>query len=327
LGEKMTGGSGQREVCHCLNEESYEARMMETVEPYLRRSVIRGKMNGLYFEFYARPKPRGTIVICYGFTETCEKYHELIYYMHRSGYQVAVMDHRGHGKSFREAEDTYLVHVESFSLYVEDLHRFVRTEVLPKAQGRPLYLYAHSMGGCIGTLYLEQYPGIFQKAVLNAPMFGINNGAIPDFAAMLLCHVAVLLGKGRKRLFTMGGFDPQEPFERGGCDSRARHDYYLKLRRENPEYRTSYASYGWAGEAMRAGKRAITQGNAVNIRIPVLLFQAARDTFVRAGEQELFLSRIPEGKKLIVDSRHEINRMTGDRLEPYLSEIFGFYQE
>ena len=78
---------------------------------------------------------------------------------------------------------------------------------------------------------------------------------------------------------------------------------------------------------MRAGKRAITQGNAVNIRIPVLLFQAARDTFVRAGEQELFLSRIPEGKKLIVDSRHEINRMTGDRLEPYLSEIFGFYQE
>lgn len=327
MGGKMPAYSEKGAVCHCLDEETYEAKMTEVVEPYLQRTGIRGSMDGLYFEFYGQQEPKGTIVVCYGFTETCEKYHELIFYMHQAGYQVAVMDHRGHGKSFREVEDLQLVHVEDFSLYVEDLHRFIQTEVLARAQGRPLYLYAHSMGGCIGTLYLEQHSRIFQKAVLSAPMYGIDNGGVPDVAARLLCLGAVLLGKGRKRLFTMNGFDPQEPYEECGCDSLARHNYYLRLRRENPRYQTGCASYGWAREAMRAGRRAIAPKQAANIRIPVLLFQATRDTFVRAREQELFLNRIPKGRKVVVDSRHEISRMASGRLELYLAEIFRFYQE
>lgn len=309
----------------CLDEEQYEVQMTEVVEPYLQKLGIHGSVRGLYYEFYEHQEPIGTIVISYGFTESCEKYHELIYYMYQAGYQVAILDHRGHGNSLREVEDPQLVHVDDFSLYVEDLHYFVEKEVLPGAKKLPLYLYAHSMGGCIGTLYLERYPEIFQKAVLNAPMYGINNGGIPDFAAGLLCRGAAVVGKRKKRLFTMGGFDPQEPFEGSGCDSPARHNYYLKRRRENPAYQTSCASYGWAGEAMKAGKRAIALKNAANIRIPVLLFQAKRDTFVRAREQEIFLSRVPDGRKILIDSKHEINRMPGDRLETYLAEMFRFY--
>lgn len=325
--EKQSDDTRGEQACHCLDEEQYEAQMTEVVEPYLQKMGIKGKSEGLYFEFYGQREPKGTVVISHGFTESCEKYHELIYYMHRAGYQAAVLDHRGHGKSLREVEDPQLVHVENFSMYVEDMHRFIRTEVLPRAKERPLYLYAHSMGGCIGTLYLERHPEIFQKAVLNAPMYGINNGNIPDFAARLLCRMAALLGKKKERLFTMGIFDPQEPFETSGGDSLARHNYYLKRRREIPAYQTSCASYGWALEAMKAGKRAIALQHAANICIPVLLFQAERDTFVRAKEQELFLSRIPKGRKILVDSKHEISRMPSDRLEPYVSEILAFYQK
>lgn len=325
--EKQSANREKESICQCLDEEQYEVQMTEIVEPYLQKTGVRGSVADLYFEFYGQREPKGTIVISHGFSESCEKYHELIYYMHRAGYQVAVLDHRGHGKSLREVEDPQLVHVENFSLYVEDLHHFIEKEVLPRAQERPLYLYAHSMGGCIGTLYLERYPGIFKKAVLNAPMYGINNGGVPDFAAGLLCHAAALVGKRKKKLFTMGSFEPQEPFEGSGSDSLARHNYYLKCRRENPAYQTSCASYGWANEAMKAGRSAIAQKQTGNICIPVLLFQAERDTFVRAKEQDIFLSRVPGSRKVSVDSKHEINRMPSDKLEPYLAEIFAFYSE
>ena len=36
-----------------------------------------------------------------------------------SGFQVAVWDQRGHGKSFREGTDANVVHVEDFEEYVK----------------------------------------------------------------------------------------------------------------------------------------------------------------------------------------------------------------
>lgn len=309
----------------CILEEDYERQMQEVVEPYLKKRRTDGMLDGLYYEFYGQRQPKGTIVISFGFTESCEKYHELIYYMHREGYQAAIMDHRGHGKSLREVEGIQLVHIEDFGQYVEDFHTFIKNVVLPKAGNAPLYLYAHSMGGCIGTLYLEQHPEIFKKAVLNAPMYGINNGSVPDFAARLLCLGAMLIGKKKKKLFTMGDFDAEESFESSGCNSQARHEYYLKLRREHKEYQTSGATYGWAHAALRAARRAIAPANAANIHIPVLLFQAVEDTFVRAKEQDLFLNRVPDARKIMVHSRHEINRMPSAMLEPYMAEIFEFY--
>lgn len=307
-----------------LEEERYEAQMTETVEPYLRQYIVCGKTEGLYFEFFEHPAPKGTIVICHGFTESTEKYHEMVYYIHREGYQAAVIDQRGHGKSIREVEDIELVHVDDFSQYVEDFHRFITAEVLTRAKDKPLYLYAHSMGGCIGTLYLEKYPETFQKAVLNAPMFGINNGNIPDFAAGLICRMAILFGKKKERMSATGRFDEKEPFESSSCDSRARHEYYLKKRIEHEEYRTSCASYSWALQAVKAGKRAVAPKNAGSIAIPVLLFQAANDTLVRAKEQDLFLARVPDGRKVTEESKHEINRMPGDKLENYMDKIFAF---
>lgn len=308
----------------CIAEEDYASQMANTVEPYLRERCVFGDVDGLYYEFYGQPLPRGTIAICFGFSESCEKFHELAYYMHREGYQVAIWDHRGHGKSFREVEDLQLIHVERFSHYVEDMHRVMQEVVLPKGQAMPLYLYAHSMGGCISALYLEQHPGIFQRAVFNAPMYGLQGGGMPDFAAWLFCLVAIFLGNKKKKLFTMGDFDPWESFEGCGCDSKARHAYYLQRRRECKEYQTSPGTYGWLAEAIRAGKRAIAAANAARIDIPVLLFQATDDTYVRAKEQDLFLSHIPNGRKVIVRSKHEISRAANRMLESYLVEIFEF---
>ena len=210
----------------CIAEENLEQEMDSQVEPFLKQVQICGwmevapeggesqerdaasadstsqksenapedgvaqrktaKTGGLYYELYPQETQKGTIVISYGFTESCLKYHELIYYFYLQGYQVAIMDHRGHGKSMREVEDHTIVHIGLFSRYVKDLHRFVKTVVKPMAKDLPLYLYAHSMGGCIGAFYLEQYPEDFAKAVLNAPMLGVNLGGVPSWAARVL---------------------------------------------------------------------------------------------------------------------------------------------
>ena len=58
------------------------------------------------------------------------------------------------------------------------------------------------MGGCIGAFYLEQYPEDFAKAVLNAPMLGVNLGGVPSWAARVLCDFKVFGGNGKDRLLT-----------------------------------------------------------------------------------------------------------------------------
>lgn len=282
----------------------------------------------LYYELYPQKTEKGTIVISYGFTESCLKYHELIYYFYQQGYQVAVMDHRGHGKSLREVEDVTIVHIDLFSRYVKDLHQFVKTVVKPMAQNKPLYLYAHSMGGCIGAFYLEQYPKDFKKAVLNAPMLGLKLGGCPAWAARILCDLKVVRGNGKERLFTQSGFDPEEPFSQSSASSEARHAYYLQQRQKDPTYQTCSASYYWGKEAINAGEFVISRAQAKKIQVPVLLFQAEQDTLVKPGAQRTFIGRIQNGRLMLVKGvRHEIYRAPNEVLAPYLEEIFQFYEQ
>ncbi len=327
----------------CLPEVQLKQEMTETVEPFLKEIRQEGRMAetepasgtyapgspfGLYYELYPQKNAKGTIVISFGFTESCLKYHELIWYFYREGYQAAIIDHRGHGKSLREVEDSSLVHVDRFSRYVKELHKFVHELAMPMAQGGPLFLFAHSMGGCVGAIYLEQYPDDFDRAILNAPMLGLNLGGCPPWAARILCDMKIAVGKGKERLFTQAPFDPQEPFEGCAAGSLARHLYYLELRRADASYQTSSATYYWGREAINSGKFAIQPSLAGRVRTPVLLFQAQLDTLVSPKAQEIFVSRIPEGRLAVVKgARHEIYRSSNDILEPYLEELFGFLAE
>lgn len=310
---------------YCFSEKKFFNQMKLVVEPYLKSICESGYRDGMYFEFYPRKEFLGTIVICYGFTESALKYHELIYYFYRQGYQVAVQDHRGHGKSLREVEDPGIVHVERFTQYVEDLHGFIRQIVRPREGGKPVYLYAHSMGGCIGALYLERYPKEFTKAVLNAPMLGIVLHNIPLWAAGLLCMVKVFMGSGKKRVFFHKEFQPEEPFSSGGTDSEVRHQYYLELRKKDKDYQTSAASYQWAKEAIRAGKQALRVREMRRVITPVLLIQAGKDRVVKEKEQNRFAAGIKNGTLIrMPDSNHEIYSGEDAVISEYLEQIFSF---
>lgn len=316
----------------CLPEDILEQRMEEEAEPFLQKIRVSGMMKttenkGLYYELYPQENAKGTIVVSYGFTESCLKYYELLYYFYKEGYQVAIMDHRGHGRSMREVEDMTVVHIELFSRYVKDLHHFVEKKVKPMADGKPLYLFAHSMGGCIGTFYLEQYPDDFKRAVLTAPMLGVKLGGCPAWAARALCDMEVFRGKGTERLFTQSAFDPEESFEECSASSEARHAWYMKKRREDENYQTSSGSYYWGKEAINAGEFVVSRKQAEKVKASVLLFQAEYDSLVKPEAQDRFISRIADGRLVFVPGvRHEIYRAPNEVLQPYLEEIFRFYE-
>ena len=99
--------------------------------------------------------------------------------LYEEGYSIYFLELRGHGLSYRPVTNPSMVDIGDFDEYVEDLKSFLDTIVipdqtenseLPDYTALPLFLYAHSMGGCIATLFLEKYPDIFQAAVLSSPM-------------------------------------------------------------------------------------------------------------------------------------------------------------
>ena len=115
-----------------LKEQDYQEQMEHVVEPYLHskeRELWLEREHGkqIYVRCYQAKKARGVVLISHGFTETSEKYKELIYYFLRGGYHVYIPEHCGHGRSYRLVEDPSLVHVDSYKRYVADLLFVART--------------------------------------------------------------------------------------------------------------------------------------------------------------------------------------------------------
>ena len=134
---------------------------------------------------------RGTVLILPGRTEYIEKYGPAAGELAARGFAAAVIDWRGQGLSDRLLEDAETGHVLEFGDYQRDLAAALaamRGLGLPE----PLFLLAHSMGGCIGLRALMSgFP--VRAAVFSAPMWGIR-------IAQALRPVAWALSLGARRL-------------------------------------------------------------------------------------------------------------------------------
>ena len=77
--------------------------------------------------------------------------------------------------------------IDDWRRYVADLAKFAETVGKDYADGRPLNLYCHSMGGGIGASVLETHPTLFDKAVLSCPMIAPVTG-MPRLAGVGACR-------------------------------------------------------------------------------------------------------------------------------------------
>ena len=305
--------------------------MTDTVEPFLAQyrtegalTIVRGMR--LHYEYYLCSDPVGAVVICHGFTESAEKFRELAYYFLQAGYSVFAFDQRGHGQSYRAVEDTSYTHVEKFREYVEDLDLFVQKIVKPNAPNLPLCLYAHSMGGAVGGMYLSQHPTEFRRAVLNSPMIAASTGRVPHWLSVAIASLFCLFGQKKERVFLYHDYHEDEKYENSCDNSEERFEYYRRKRAANKHLQNNSATYGWLKQALGVTKVLLNRANCATVQAKVLLFQAEKDDIVLLPPQETYISRIPHGElERIPEMKHEIYMSPASVLQPYVDRILTFY--
>ena len=314
-----------------VSEVNYEETMKTVVEPFLaerRKDVYFAGFDGnqLHCEQYLTPDAPAAVVIVHGFTESAEKFREMSYNFITMGYSVFAIDNRGHGLSYRKHPEAYeVVTVDKFEEYVEDLNKLVTDVVKPAVGELPLYVYAHSMGGAITVQYLQTHPGVFQKAVLSAPMIQANSGPVSPAATKLLTGLFCAIGKRDQMVFIHHGFQPDRTYEDSHDTSKARFDYYHAKRLANDKLKTASASYSWVREAMRVAKKNLDPKRNAKITVPVLLCQPEEDSSVISEKENEFIAQIPNGRLVqFKKCKHEIYAAVDETVLEYLQTIQAF---
>jgi alpha-beta hydrolase superfamily lysophospholipase len=129
-------------------------------------------------------EPRAVLIVVHGLRDHSSRYGELAVHLVGQGFAVHAFDLGGHAHS-----EGVRVHIDSFDEYLSDLGLFLE-RVREREPGKPVYLFGHSMGGAIVTLFtLEKKPDI-QGLVLSAP--AMKPGA--DVSGALIATTKVLGG-------------------------------------------------------------------------------------------------------------------------------------
>jgi len=310
---------------------------------------LKSNPNIAYREFPLDPAiEKGAIVISNGRTESMLIYDELIRDLNGHGYSVYIHDHRGQGLSKRlieGEENSQKSHVTSFDDYVADLKQFVDEVVKPAkihARNKPVFLVAHSMGGAVASLYLENehYHGDFDKAVLVTPMHAAQ---IPWWAVPGATFLQAIRPEG----YALGrsGYCPASFIDRESdlTHSRTRFERIreiyksaakaacdAKAANKNSDLESPLLggpTHGWIHAASEAGKKVVKHANQVTI--PVLILQASDDTAVSNKEQKDFCDQVPKGNCrgfLLPKSFHAIFNEADTYRVPAMTKIFDFLE-
>lgn len=293
-----------------ISEQEFPSALDSTIRPFLDEHVIHEMINSqdgteLSAYYALQDHPRGTAVFVHGFCEFFGKYHELFWEYWQNGFNVFFVELRGHGLSQRYVDNPYHVYVERFSEYEEDVMALINKLVEPKSPIRPRVLFAHSMGGCVGALLLEDYPALFDLAILSSPMLEMRFGSFNDRQVKVINDVSKAVGLKKSPTPGAKGWTGQEEFETSSDLSYARYLYQFNQRAANEAYRTWDATYAWARAGKEASERSIR--NAGNVAVPVLLCQAGKDSMVRPDGQNEFVRRSFNTRLVVMpDCKHEI---------------------
>ncbi len=309
-----------------FKEQDFANAMQGTILPFLNEHVSEGYFENkdglrLHYQSFVNPNEVASIVVCHGYCEFATKYNETIYYFYQMGYSVFVLEHRGHGFSDREVEGYSKVHINHFEDYISDFNEFIEKIVKAESLTEKLILFAHSMGGGIGALYLEQYPKVFEKAILSSPMIQLNTGSTNKFVLALLRAISYVPFISKR--YIPGQHDYNHVFKYPRCSalSKARYTFTYNEREREPHYQTNGCTYGWSREAFNVSKKILK--NADKIEIPVIIMQASQDALVTPEAQNAF-SRLVKDSQLrrFVGSKHEIFNATDDIILEYYTALF-----
>lgn len=271
------------------------------------------------------------IVISQGRNESVLKYKELAFDLHKQGYDIFLIDHRGQGFSSRLGGDAHRGHVEAFEDYVTDLNTFVTSLALPQHY-HSCFLLAHSMGSAISALYLQQYLHPFNAVAFFSPMFTINLGAMPTAVAKVVSRVGDLISNyfSESACYALG-FGPysKHPFEKNNLTSSTkRYHSVLNSFEYSPETQLGGPTMRWVNESLFAIEKAVN--NAALITVPTLVIQSGADQIVSAKGQLDFCANRDRHNDTqfmrIENAKHELLLEKDEYRIPAINAALDFFQ-
>lgn len=153
-----------------------------------------------------------------GFNEPMIKYFEVVEAFHIAGFSVCLYDHRSQCLSNREKKlskaEPQIAWVESFSSLVDD-GIDVAVEARKVTEAQSVHLFAHSMGGLIGTYAAAKRQDVFNgQVIMSCPMietfWGDEPPGLPRQVAHTLGWVGSFFGQGQS-LPPIPGMNPSSP--------------------------------------------------------------------------------------------------------------------
>lgn len=194
---------------------------------------------------------KGTVVLLPGRTECIEKYGRAAGDLVARGFSVITIDWRGQGLADRALPDRMVGHIGDFSEYQQDLDAML-AEAMRADLPQPLYLMAHSMGGCIGLRALMRGLPV-KAAVFSAPMWGIAMAAWLRPVASVVGALARPLRIAHRYAPTTGGeaYLVSQPFEGNVLTTdRPMWDYMRRQIVEAPDLGLGGPSIAWLKAAL-----------------------------------------------------------------------------
>jgi lysophospholipase len=250
---------------------------------------------------------RGTVVLLNGRGEFLERYFETMRELQARGFHVAGFDWRGQGGSQRLLKDGLRGHIRSFREYDEDL-RAVMEGVITKNCPGPYYAIGHSTGGHILLRSLTRQKW-FRKAIVTAPLLGLNYRGWPKSLAFTLAALATSIGLGwlylpgyKKPPFLLGKFEnnPLTTDQKRWNTAKAVLDAHPALGVGGP-------TFGWLVATMLSFKDTFKRSKSHVLNCPVLMVLAGREQVVDNRESQAYAAQTPGVAVVtIAQSLHEI---------------------
>jgi alpha-beta hydrolase superfamily lysophospholipase len=162
---------------------------------------------------------KAAINIAHGMAETAARYERFAAVLTKNGYAVYAEDHRGHGRTIKDAAHAGEAGTDALNCMLADLHRLseIMQEEIPAT---PLFLLGHSMGSFLAQGYIARWGGELKGAILSGaagPADLLTTAG--QFVAWLEMHRVG--AKGRSKLLnflSFGNFNKQFEPARTGFD-------------------------------------------------------------------------------------------------------------
>lgn len=241
----------------------------------------------LFWQRYTPAAPRATVLVLHGGGDHSGRYPALTTALVRAGYQVALVDLRGHGQS-----DGRRWHVDAFRENLADLDAFVAKLSQDGVARDRLFVLGHSHGGLVAALWGMSRGRHVSGFVLSSPYFRL---ALPPPTLKVL---------GAK---LVGRVVPWLPIDAGIDVANLTSDVELRRWTERDPLYCRKTTPRWYEESTRAQGEALRR--AGEFKAPLLVLAAGADRVADAAAARRFVADAgSEDKRVVVYEgfRHEI---------------------